>query len=115
MTRRTFLLTGAAVSAPALPADSAAWCAKPVRLFHPNMRDADVRGLDVRRFIERCAELNAGGVVVSAGGIYAFYPSRVRYHHVSAFLEGRDFLEEAVRHGHAAGLRIIARVDFSKA
>lgn len=86
-----------------------------MRLFHPNMREIDLRGLDTRRFVERCAALNADGVVVSAGGIYAFYPSRVRYHHVSAYLDGRDFLKEVVEQGHAAGLRIIARVDFSKA
>ncbi|MBI4889941.1 MAG: beta-galactosidase trimerization domain-containing protein [Acidobacteria bacterium] len=86
-----------------------------MRLFHPNMRERDVRGIDTRRFIAHCAVTNADGIVVSAGGIYAFYPSGVKYHYVSPAAGGRDFLKEVVEHGRSAGLRVIARVDFSKA
>jgi hypothetical protein len=79
------------------------------------MRESDVRGLDPRAFLADCAATNADGVVISAGGIYAFYPSRVRYHHVSPAIERRDFLKEVCSHAGTVGLRIIARVDFSKA
>ena len=103
------------VAGPAGAAGGRPWWHSPVRIFHPNMREADVVGLDVGRFVDRCAATNADGVVVSAAGIYAFYPSRVRYHYVSPGLKGRDFLREVTEKGHAAGLRIIARVDFSKA
>ena len=51
----------------------------------------------------------------AAAGIYAFYPSKVKYHYVSPHLKNRDFLREVTDRGHAASLRIIARVDFSKA
>lgn len=115
MTRRGFFVTGAGAALAGPQAGQKPWWQRPVRMFHPNMREADVPGLDTRRFIERCAALNADSVVVSAGGIYAFYPSKIRYHYVSQKLNGRDFLKDAVEHGHAAGLRIIARVDFSKA
>jgi uncharacterized lipoprotein YddW (UPF0748 family) len=70
--------------------------------------------MDVRRFVRDCAATNANGIVISAGVVYAFYPSRVRYHYVSPAPEGRDCLKEVVEHGRPAGLRVIARVDFSK-
>jgi hypothetical protein len=109
-------LVGAAASA-AMPAgaapDSAQWWLKPVRLYHPNMRESELRGFDTGQFVENCAATNADGVVVNGGGIVAFYPSKVPYHFVSPLLNGRDFLKEATVQLHAAGMRSIARVDFS--
>ena len=118
VTRRGFIgsgvfLAGVAASAPA-PAP-AQWWLRPVRLFHPNMRESELRGFDPARFVASCAATNADGIVVSAGGIVAFYPSRVPYHYVSPLLNGRDLLKEVSAQLHAAGMRSIARIDFSKA
>ena len=123
MTRRDFIessvfLAGAASSVltPAGAAeDSSQWWLKPVRLFHPNMRESELRGFDTGRFVASCAATNADGIVVSAGGIVAFYPSQVPYHYVSPLLNGRDLLKEVIAALHTAGMRAIARVDFSKA
>jgi hypothetical protein len=117
VTRRQLLQGGGAVlfAGSAGAAGSRPWWHSPVRIFHPNMSEADVVALDVPRFVDRCAATNADAVVVSVAGIYAFYPSRVRYHYVSPALKGRDFLREVTERGHSAGLRIVARVDFSKA
>jgi hypothetical protein len=115
MTRRCFFLSTVAAAPLSAAAPTTEWWLNPIRLFHPNMRERDVRSMDVWRFIAACAATNANGVVISVGGVYAFYPSRVPYHYVSPALEGRDFVREAVDHGRAAGLRMIARVDFSKA
>ena len=123
MTRRDLIegglfLVGAAASV-AMPAgaapDPAQWWLRPARLFHPNMREFELEGFDAGRFVESCAATNAGGVVVNAGGIVAFYPSRVPYHYVSPLLKGYDFLKDVTARLHAAGIRSIARVDFSKA
>jgi len=123
VTRRDFIgsgvvLVGAASSA-LKPAGAAAepseWWLRPVRLFHPNMRESELRGFDTGRFVGSCTATNADGVVVSAGGIIAFYPSKVPYHSVSPLLNGRDLLKEVTAQLHAAGMRSITRVDFSKA
>ena len=112
--RRSFIQSAAAAQA-APPVPVRPWWLRPVRMFHPNMSEADVRAIDVKKFVENCAATHCDSVVVSAGGIYAFYPSRVKYHYMSRQLDGRDFLGEVVEHGHAAGLKVVARVDFSKA
>jgi hypothetical protein len=127
MTRRTFMEAAAGIpvaassftlvsSTPlaAVP-DTTHWWLWPVRLYHPNMRESELRGMDVPRFVRDCAATNADGIVVSAGGIFGFYPSKVRYHYVSPNLDGHDFLGEVIAQCHAVGLRAIARVDFSKA
>lgn len=117
ITRRGFFYDVAALSAlqRSGAAADAQWWMRPMRAFHPNMREIDVRGLDARKFIADCKITHCDSVFVSAGGIYAFYPSEVKYHYVSKFLDGRDFLKQAVDAGHEAGLKMIARVDFSKA
>jgi hypothetical protein len=84
-------------------------------MHHPNMRDLDVRGMDFDRFVAESVSLNANAVVISAGGIIAFYPSDIPGHQVSDLLEGRDFIGEVTTRAKAAGLRVIARVDFSSA
>ena len=91
VTRRGFIESGiflaGAASAALAPADAATdtsqWWLRPVRLYHPNMRASELRGFDTGRFVASCAATNADGIVVSAGGIVAFYPSQVPYHYVS--------------------------------
>jgi hypothetical protein len=95
--------------------DPVPWWHRPVRLFHPNMRESELGGFDAGRFVGSCAATNADGIVVNAGGIVAFYPSQVPYHYVSPLLNGHDFLKEVTAQLHAARMRSIARVDFSKA
>lgn len=88
---------------------------RPLRIFHPNPAEAEVADMDVPRFIEDCREANAEAVVVSAGGIYAFYPSEVPYHYISPVIGDRDLIGEIAETARAAGVRVIARIDVSKA
>jgi len=86
-----------------------------MRIYHPNAREFELRDLDVQRFVADCVVTNAEAIVVSAGGLYAFYPTEVPYHYVSPVMGDRDLLGEIVAEAHARGLRVIARVDFSRA
>lgn len=89
------------------------WWSAGIRMHHPNMRDLDVRDMDFDRFVEEAASLHSNAVVISAAGIVAFYPSALHGHYVSELLQGRDFVGEVTRRAHAAGLKVIARIDFS--
>ena len=94
---------------------SAPWHQRPLRIYHPNPRESELRTLDVKRFVAGCAETQGEAVVISVGGIYAFYPSRVPYHYVSPVVGERDLVGEIANECRAQNLRVIARVDFSKA
>jgi hypothetical protein len=91
------------------------WQDRPLRIYHPNTREAEMGNLDIKRFVDGCLAINAEAVVFSAGGIFAFYPSEVPYHFVSPVIGKRDLLGEFVKEARARGLRVIARMDFSKA
>ena len=79
------------------------------------MHEDESHDLDVPRFVADCVQTNAEAIVVSAGGVYAFYPSQVPHHYVSPVVEGRDLLGEIVAAARTKGLKVIARVDFSRA
>jgi Hypothetical glycosyl hydrolase 6 len=91
------------------------WHERPLRIYHPNARTYEMETLDVSRFVADCKATGAEAVVVSAGGIYAFYPSTVKYHYVSPISANRNLLGETVEAARRQSLRIIARIDFSKA
>jgi len=87
---------------------------KPVTIYHPNIQEQELADMDVDRFIRECVQTGAQAVVVSSGGIYAFYHTKVPDHHRSFVVEKRDLVREITDKAHAAGLYIIARLDFSK-
>ena len=53
---------------------------KLLRIYHTNMKNWEVTGFDVARFVENCVAVNAEAIVVNAGGIYSFYPSKIEHH-----------------------------------
>src|SRR5450631_2855685 len=91
MNRREFVQSSAATVAwslaPGIALSAAAadglWHQRPLRIYHPNPREFELRTLDVKRFVAGCRATEAEAVVISVGGVYAFYPSAVKYHHVS--------------------------------
>ena len=86
-----------------------------VRIHHPNISEYEFQDLDVKRFIADYKVVGVEAIVVSAAGIYAFYPSNVQYHYISPVIGKRDLVGEIIAEAHTQGLRIIARVDFGKA
>jgi Hypothetical glycosyl hydrolase 6 len=124
MDRREFLQSACAAAAAwscapgivlAQRAASGLWHERPLRIYHPNPREIELRTLDVKRFVADCQATQAEAVVISVGGVYAFYPSSVKYHHVSEVVGERDLVGEIATACRAQNLRVIARVDFAKA
>jgi hypothetical protein len=124
MNRREFLQSSAAATATwsfapgialAQGAGAGLWHQRTLRIYHPNPREFELRTLDVKRFVAGCRETEAEAVVISVGGVYAFYPSKVKYHYVSEVIGDRDLVGEIAAACREQNLRVIARVDFAKA
>jgi len=99
----------------ALPAQQGWWMTQPIRWVQTNLRETDA-SLDARQFIGEVAGLDANALLMTMGGISALYPSQVKFHYVSPYIpKGHDTFGEVLREGHARGIRIIGRFDFSKA
>ena len=55
------------------------------------------------------------GVIINAGGIVAYYPSRDPLHHRAHYLGDRDLFGEIVADAREDGLTVIARMDSNRA
>jgi hypothetical protein len=76
-----------------------------------NLNERDPLTLDVASWIDYWASLKLDALLLNGGGIVAFYPTDVPYHHRSEFLGSRDLFGELVTAATARGLRIVARMD----
>jgi hypothetical protein len=54
-------------------------------------------------------------VIVNAGGIVAYYPSKFPLHHRAEFLGGRDLFGELTKAAHDDGVFVMARMDSNRA
>ena len=54
------------------------------------------------------------GVIINAGGIVAYYPSKFPLHHRAEFLGGRDLYGDLAGAAHADGLAVLARMDSNR-
>jgi hypothetical protein len=75
------------------------------------MNEKDLSSLDVQAWADYWASLKVDAVVLNAGGIVAYYPTRIPYHHRSEFLTRRDVFGEFVDAVKKRGIRVVARVD----
>ena len=53
-------------------------------------------------------------VIINAGGIVAYYPSKFPLHHRAEFLGGRDLFGELTKAAHDDGLFVMARMDSNR-
>jgi hypothetical protein len=60
-------------------------------------------------------ETRTQGVIVNAGGIVAYYPSRFELHYRARFLGERDLLGEICAAAREEGMAVLARMDSNRA
>ncbi len=117
-TRRTFLgATGAALaSARAITAaEPLPWYRRSLRWGQTNITEMDPVQYDIAWWREYWKRTQVQGVIINAGGIFAYYPSKFPLHHRAEFLNGRDLYGELARAAHEDGLAVFARMDSNRA
>ena len=90
------------------------WYLRTYRWGQTNITEIDPIQYDIgwwREFWKRTA---VQGVIVNAGGIVAYYPSRFPLQHRAQFLNGRDLYGELVEAAHRDGLVVMARMDSNR-
>jgi hypothetical protein len=115
MTRRGFialssssvLLTTAGFAA----AEEKPWYARMRRCGQINFNEKDPLALDVESWADYWASLKVDAVLLNGGGIVAFYPTEIPYHHRSEYLGKRDLLGEMVAAVKRRNIRVVARMD----
>jgi hypothetical protein len=134
-TRRDFLKQVAAVTTVAMAASSRAadattqpirdsnspstqplpWYRRAVRWGQTNITEADVAHYDIDWWRQHWKRTGVHGVIINAGGIVAYYPSRFPLHHRPPELKDRDLYGELAKAAHDDGIFVLARMDSSKA
>ena len=91
------------------------WLDKSIRLIQTNLSEKDI-DLDPERFVAELEDFSANIVLFNVGGIVANYDTRLEYHYRNPFLsdERGDVIQEIIARTQKAGIRFMARFDFSK-
>src|SRR2546421_688297 len=118
-TRRNFMggLAGAIVSglAPGQENKSAEpWYRRARRWGQTNITEKDPVRYDIGWWREYWKKTQTEGVIINAGGIVAYYPSKYPLHHRAEFLNGRDLYGELAKAAHEDGLVVLARMDSNR-
>ena len=89
------------------------WQGYPWRMIQTNLREIDMADIDAETYAQQIADFGATVVTLNAGGIIANYPTRLDYQPLNPYLTGSS-LRQIIDSCHAYGIRVIARMDFSK-
>lgn len=121
-TRRDFLINSAALTAAAaLPTTGSAqpaalpWHRRALRWGQTNLTEIDPQRIDIEFWRAHWRRTRIQGVVINAGGIAAFYPTKIPGHHRASGLGDRDLLGELTRAAREDGLAVFARMDSNRA
>lgn len=98
-------------AAQAFGAEKADWVWRPMRWVQVNFTDDDPGRFDPQFWLDFIKRTHSDGVCFSAGGILAFYPTKVPFHERSKFLGNLDPFGDMARACKEMGLRVLGRVD----
>jgi hypothetical protein len=100
-------LEGAAAGTP--------WYRKTLRWGQTNITERDPARYDIAWWRSYWKRTRVQGVIINAGGIVAYYPSRFPLHQRAAFLGDRDLYGDLAKAAHEEGLVVLARMDSNRA
>jgi hypothetical protein len=92
------------------------WWDEPFQVFQTNLREIDA-GLDVERTLDAVQEHGANVWLLNVGGILSHYPTGLGFQTRNPHLAerpGGDLVGDALAAARRRGVRLLARMDFSK-
>ena len=95
--------------------DQRPWFQRALRWGQTNLTELDPARYDADWWREHWRRTRVQGVIVNAGGIVAYYPSRIRLQHRAEHLGDRDLYGEIVAAAREEGLAVLARMDSNRA
>lgn len=117
--RREFLTVAAAATLVNVPFSLSAapndpWYRRTYRWGQTNITEKDPVRYDIPWWREFWKRTRVQGVIINAGGIVAYYPSKYPLQHRAEFLGGRDLYGELAKAAHDDGLTVVARMDSNR-
>ncbi len=91
------------------------WYQRCKRWGQTNLTEINAKDYDDALWRKMWRETGTQGIIVNAGGIVAYYPSRFPHHYRAKFLDGRDLFGEICAAAREEGIEVVARMDSSRA
>jgi hypothetical protein len=89
------------------------WKANNIRMIQTNLPAYEAT-LDVDSLIADLKYFSANTLLINAGGIMAFYPTKLENQYLNPYMK-ENMLEDVITKCHAEGIRVMVRFDFSRA
>jgi len=109
LTLRSAFAADAVAGGAIRPAPS--WIDQPMRWAQLTLVEDDPGKFDLKFWLDYFAKTKSDAVCLSGGGCVAYYPTKVPFHHRSAWLGDRDVLGELVAGCRKLGMVVLARTD----
>ncbi len=91
------------------------WYRRTLRWGQTNLTELDPIRYDIGWWREQWRRTRVQGIIVNAGGIVAYYPSRFPLQHRAAYLGDRDLFGDVLAAAREEGLVVVARMDSNRA
>ena len=91
------------------------WFRKVTRWGQTNITEVDPINYDIEWWRGQWKRTQVQGIIVNAGGIVAYYPTKILYHYQAQSLQGRDIFGDLCKAAHNDGLAVFARMDSNRA
>jgi hypothetical protein len=91
------------------------WYRRVTRWGQINITEDNAANFDIAWWRKYWKQTETQGIVLNAGGVVAYYPSKVPFHRRAASLGDRDLFGELCRAAHEDGVVVFARMDSGKA
>ena len=88
------------------------WYHKPLNILQTNIREIDAKNYNAAAVIKYMLDTGCNALVINAGAIVDFFQNPLSGAMVNKFMGNRDVLNEITTACKAAGIRVIARIDF---
>jgi Hypothetical glycosyl hydrolase 6 len=93
---------------------AAPWYRRAYLWGQTNITEKDPVRYDIPWWRAQWKRTHVQAVIINAGGIVAYYPSKFPLHHQAEFLGGRDLFGELTKAAHDDGLFVMARMDSNR-
>jgi hypothetical protein len=110
----TFLAQAGSVmgTAAPLPTHEDGWFDRPMRWVQLNLTEDDPANMDIAFWLDYFKRIHADATCFTAGGVVAFYPTRIPFHHRSQWLSGHEsFYAELMEGCRKLNMIVVARTD----
>ncbi|CAG5072231.1 hypothetical protein DYBT9623_04085 [Dyadobacter sp. CECT 9623] len=89
------------------------WKRNNLRVIQMNLPDYEAKTINADSIVEDLVRFSANTLLINAGGIMAFYPTKLNFHYQNPYVKG-NVLGDVIRKCHEQNIKVIVRFDFSR-